>query len=104
MFDIFVRNQIFLIFSAPANLRYGDSPNNSGIRENFDPMGDGNGGLTLKETKWLNKFAKSGLTVTTTFGSQNQELVCSSTGNKKEGKGTVIEVPGIGIFMANLMP
>ena len=38
-----------LLYSAPANLRYGDGSQNMGIRERLDPMGDGNQRMTEKE-------------------------------------------------------
>ena len=44
-----IREVLQLGFNAAANLRYGDGSSNSGIGENFDPMGDMTGTITTKE-------------------------------------------------------
>ena len=45
--------------TAPPNLRYGDSVTNSGISENFDPMGDISGSITTKESELIKNYVSS---------------------------------------------
>ena len=45
--------------TAPPNLRYGDSVTNSGISENFDPMGDISGTITTKESDLIKYYVSS---------------------------------------------
>ena len=45
--------------AAPPNLRYGDGSSNSGIVEDFDPMGDAKGEITKKEKELLQKYVIS---------------------------------------------
>jgi hypothetical protein len=40
----------------PSNLRYGDGSSNSGIGEDFDPMGDTSGTITRKESELIEKY------------------------------------------------
>ena len=51
-----IKDLFQLAFAASTNLRYGDGSSNSGIGENFDPMGDKYGVLTKKETEMLRKW------------------------------------------------
>ena len=45
--------------TSPPNLRYGDSVTNSGISENFDPMGDIDGAITTKESELIKNYVSS---------------------------------------------
>ena len=45
--------------TAPPNLRFGDSVTNSGISENYDPMGDISGTITTKESEFIKDFVSS---------------------------------------------
>ena len=45
-----------LVNASPANLRYGDGSSNSGISEDFDPMGDTAGQITQKEREMLEMY------------------------------------------------
>jgi len=51
-----IKDLFQLAFAASTNLRYGDGSSNSGIGENFDPMGDKYGVLTKKETEMLKNW------------------------------------------------
>ena len=51
---------IFLYSNAsPTNLRYGDGSSNSGLAENFDPMGDTSGTITKKESEMIEQYVIS---------------------------------------------
>ena len=45
--------------TAPPNLRYGDSVTNSGISENYDPMGDISGTITMRESEFIRDYVSS---------------------------------------------
>ena len=45
--------------TAPPNLRYGDSVTNSGISENYDPMGDISGTITMRESEFIKDYVSS---------------------------------------------
>ena len=54
-----IREIFELANAATTNLRYGDGSSNSAIQENFDPMGDQNGVMTLHETEMMKTYVIS---------------------------------------------
>lgn len=51
-----IREIFELANAATTNLRYGDGSSNSAIQENFDPMGDERGVMTVKETEMMQTY------------------------------------------------
>jgi len=54
-----IKELLGLANASPSNLRYGDGSSNSGISQEFDPMGDAIGQITQKEIEMLEKYVIS---------------------------------------------
>ena len=54
-----IKDMLLWSNASPSNLRYGDASSNSGIQENYDPMGDTMGTITAKESQMIEKYVIS---------------------------------------------
>ena len=54
-----IKHMFLYTNASPSNLRYGDGSSNSGIAEDFDPMGDTSGTITKKESELIENYVIS---------------------------------------------